>query len=129
MTYDVIKGTPIFSSIGDDNAITNIAGNTMTFSALPSGIAIGQYVAESGMTPIPQIPYEAHHVLSQFTSARMLEATGDKRNAEVVMAVAKEMLESLMKILTPRIEGTPKKINNRSGIFQFTSGYGYPGWV
>lgn len=129
LTYDIIKGTPIFTSIKDDQVITNIAGNTMTFTSLPTGIAAGQYVAESGSTPIPQIPYEAHHVLSQFTSARMLEATGDKKNSEVIMAVAKEMLESLLKILTPRIEGTPKKINNRSGIFQFTAGYGYPGWV
>lgn len=128
LTYDVINGNPIFSSIGDDNAITNIAGTTLTFSTLPTDIATGQWVAESGFTPVPQLPYEAHHVLAQFTAARMLEATGDKKNSEIIFAVAKEMLESLRKVLTPRIEGSPKKINNRNGIFAYTGRSGYAGW-
>lgn len=123
-TFDVINGNPIFSSVADDQAITAINGNILTFSSLPVGIAAGQWVAEARNTPIPQIPYEGHHVLAQFTAARMLEAMGDKGNAKVILDIANNLLEGFLKIVTPRTEATMKKINNRAGVFAYT-GQGY----
>lgn len=119
-TFDFIKGSPIFSSAGDDYAITVLAGNVLTFSSLPDDIEVGDWVCESTMTPIAQIPYEGHHLLAQYTAGRMLEAQGDKPNAERILAVADRMMEGFLKIITPRTEATLKKINNRSGIFSYT---------
>lgn len=123
-TFDVIQGNPIFSSVADDQAITTIAGNILTFVSLPTGIASGQWISEARHTPIPQIPYEGHHVLAQFTAARMLEAMGDKGNAKVILDIANNLLEGFLKIITPRTEATMKKINNRAGVFAYT-GQGY----
>ena len=128
LTYDIIRGTPTFTSSGDDLVVTNISGNTITFAALPLGITIGSYLSEAGTSPIPQIPYEAHHPLAQLTAATMLDATGDKKNAEVIFAKGKDMLDGFLKLVTPRIEGTGTKVNNRNGIFSQVGRSGFFGW-
>jgi len=124
-TFDFIKGSPIFSSAGDSHTINNLAGNVLTFDTLPTDIAIGDWLCEATFTPIAQIPYEGHHVLAQYTAARMLEAQGDKANAQVILEVASRMLEGFLKIITPRTEASMKKINNRSGIFAYSGMHGF----
>jgi hypothetical protein len=128
MTYDIIRGTPIFTSSGDDLVVTNISGNTITFAALPAGVTVGSYLSEAGTSPIPQIPYEAHHPLAQLTAATMLDATGDKKNAEVIYGKGKDMLDGFLKLVTPRVEGTGSKVNNRNGIFSQVGRTGFFGW-
>jgi len=128
LTYDIIRGTPIFTSAGDDLVVTNIAGNTITFAALPPLTAVGSYVSEAGTTPIPQVPYEAHQALAALTAATMLDATGDKKNAEVIYAKGKDMLDGFLKLITPRIEGSQIKVNNRNGIFSQVGRSGFFGW-
>lgn len=128
LTYDIIRGTPIFTSIGDDLVVTNISGNTVTFAALPTDTVVGAYLSESNTSPIPQIPYEAHLPLAQLTAATMLDATGDKKNAEVIYAKGKDMLDGFLKLVTPRIEGTGTKVNNRNGIFSQVGRSGFFGW-
>lgn len=124
-TFDIIQGTPTFSSIQDDQTITNIAGAVLTFSALPAKLDVGQWVAEAGLSPIPQIPVEGFRTLAQYTAGRMLESTGDKKNAEIVMTQAQRLMDGFLKVLTPRIEGAYKKINTRTGIFNYTGAQPY----
>lgn len=116
-SVDFIKATPFFDSRGDDYAITNIAGTTFTFSSLPAGLTAGDYVALAGYSPVPQIPYEGMLCLCQIAAADMLAAMGDDK-AEAGKQKAREMVGSFIKSLSPRVEGTLKKITNRNGIFE-----------
>lgn len=128
MTYDIIRGTPIFTSEGDDLTVTNISGNTVTFSVLPSGTTVGSYLSEAGTSPIPQIPYEAHQALAALTAATMLDATGDKKNAEVIDAKGRDLIDTFLKTVSPRVEGLGNKVNNRTGIMSGVGRSGFFGW-
>lgn len=120
---DIIRSTPLFTSVIDDCPVLNINGFVITLGAkIPPETEEGLWVAESGQSPVPQIPYEAHHVLAQFTAGRMLESIGDRQNAEIVFITAYRMKENLIDILTPRIESSPQKINSTGGIFCSSGG-------
>ncbi len=122
---DFIKDTPYFESAGDDYTITAVAGATFTMAGgLPAGLAAGNYVARTGFSPIPQIPYEGMLVLCQIAAGDMLASMRDEQ-AEEVKEKAKEMLASFIKSINPRVEGTLKKITNKNGIFQQGSVSGY----
>lgn len=113
---DFIKHTPYFDSVGDDYAITNIAGNVFTFASLPTGLAAGNYMAISGYAPVPQIPYEGMLVLCQLAASAMLLSQGAP-DREAAKAKADEMMARFIASIAPRVKGTPKKIVNRGGIF------------
>jgi hypothetical protein len=117
--FDIISQYPIFPSIADDLTITNLTGFTITLTALPTGIAVGQWVCEAGFTAIPQLPYEAHHVLAQLGASKCLEALKDSEGLVAAKDKAKEMLSELIRIITPRVGGQGRKIVNRGGIFEY----------
>lgn len=74
---DLIQGVPHFDDLALDQAPTNVvtgASGTITFSALPSGLAVGDFVCLAGQTPIPQIPVELHQVLALRTALVILQA-------------------------------------------------------
>lgn len=115
---DFIKDTPYFESVGDDYPITGVAGTTFTMAGgLPSGLAAGNYVARTGFSPVPQIPYEGMLVLCQIAASDMLASMRDDQTQEA-KEKAREMLASFIKSINPRVEGTLKKITNKNGIFQ-----------
>lgn len=116
-TFDIIQNLPQFTSIQDDQTITNISGNILTFSSLPTGLAVGQWVAPSGMSPIPQIPYACFPILVLRTAIRIGVALGD---AQLVSTLKDDLVkaeEAAMKMLTPRVENDQKIIVNRNKAF------------
>jgi hypothetical protein len=119
-TFDIIQPVPQFKSIIDDMAVMNIVGNVLTVAALPAGIAAGQYIAESMRAPIAQLPYEAHKLLAQLGAISLLESMKDSAGLRDARDTYGEMEEKFMKVITPRIEGAPKKAVNRKSIFNFT---------
>ncbi len=115
--FDLVKGTPHFTTKGDSLAIDSIAGNTITFTDdLPTDLAEGDWVAEEGETPIPQIPYEAFPLLTQLTVLKALEANRDTEGMKNAMAMLEEMKKSFLQIITPRVDGSPVKLGGTGGI-------------
>lgn len=112
-TFDIIKGTPEFETRGDDLAISNITGFVLTFSDLPTGVAVGDWVCVAGESTIPQIPVEAFNLLVQSTTAACLEFMGDPRWT-ASEAQANKYEKKLVAILAPRVDGTPQTIVSRS---------------
>lgn len=126
-TYDFIKAKPGFQNLAVDQALTTVNSTTLTFtSSLPSGLAVGDYVSLAGTSPIIQIPVEAHPVLSQRVMLRCLRAIGDKKGADQAKEDLKEMEESLLDLLTVRVEDQPKKVrsSNNLGNYFFGGGMG-----
>ncbi len=116
-TVDVIRQQPLFTSIQDDQVITGIGGNVLTLDAIPTGMAVGQWVAESRTSPIPQLAYEAHKLIAQRGAIKLceaLEATTAMKSAE---ANYEKMASAFLGTITPRVQTGPKKIVNRTGLF------------
>ena len=116
--YDLVRGTPHFDDLTYDQSAT-IAGAVLTFAnALPSGLAVGDYVCLAGETPIPQIQVELHPLLAQRVAYVGLMSLGHVQKARELKGVLDEMRADCKRILTPRDRGASRYIINRNG----------PGW-
>lgn len=110
--YDLVAGKPGFATLGIDLAVTAASGTSMTFTAtLPTGLAVGDYVALAGESPIPQIPVEIMPLLAQRVAFKAQEALGDPR-AAVAKAEADEMRNRLLGSLAPRDEASARYLSN-----------------
>lgn len=118
--FDFINGNPPFNSRGDDAAIMAIdsTNKILTFSAaLPTDLAIGDWVALSGQSPIAQIPFEVHNLLSQRGVIKILEGLKDAQGLQMAADVYKDMVDKFKLIVTPRADGSPKRIVRGSVLF------------
>lgn len=115
--FDIIIPDSPFVSIADDQGISNIGSNILTFDSLPDDLAVGQWVAPAGESPIPQLPYEAHHVLAQLGAVKALEILGKASEVKTAKESAGEMLRFFVSLITPRNDGSQKKIVNRNSLF------------
>lgn len=121
LTYDIISSVPHFNTIAENKSITAKTSNTVTMTTIPSGVAVDQYMAEAGFSPIPQIPYEGFFVLAQFGAAKALEAQNDD-NATRVRDIAMKMLEDFLKVITPRVDGEAEIVVSNKSLFSNLQG-------
>lgn len=116
VTCDLVQANPGFDCTTIDQAITNVSGTTLTFASLPSNLSIGDWVCLSQQSPVPQIPQELHAVLAQMVVVKCLEALGDRDGMQIAEAKLEKMKASTLKMISPRIDDSPKKITNRNGL-------------
>jgi hypothetical protein len=106
-TFDIIGGSWLR---GYDLAATTVAGGSITFTAtVPSDLAVGDYVALAGYSPIPQCPVEAHALLVQLTVVACLEAMGDQTNLGPAKEKADMLAAALKGVLQNRIQGAGRR--------------------
>jgi hypothetical protein len=115
LTYDLISGTPGFDSFDDDVTLSAVGGSSVTLTTANTSIARGDYVCLAGETPIPQIPVELQPLLAQRVTATVLHALGDAK-AENAYGVADKMEARVLKLITPRVEGSSRPVINRFGV-------------
>lgn len=114
--FDVINSMPPFQARGDDQTVTAISGFILTFTSLPDGISVGDWVSEANFSPIMQIPVEAIRWLETLTSARILQYSGDPA-FQVFQAQAEQNKKDLIQIINPRVDGSPAKIPQRNRLW------------
>lgn len=115
--FDIVNSLPPFQARVDNAPISSIAGFVLTMTnPLPSDLAVGDWVSEANFSPIPQIPVECHRVLEALTAARMLQYSGDPAFS-VMQAMAEGMKKDLMQVLSPRVDGSPRKIPIRNRLW------------
>lgn len=131
-TFDIIPNSPQFTSLSDDQTVTLINGNNITFSTLPTNsqtgaytMSVGDYICPSQMSCIPQVPYDMFPLLVQRGIIRTLEALGDTQNLQVAERRYQNMAADFARTVSPRIDGTPKKIVNRNTP-PYWGSYGFP---
>lgn len=117
MDFDVIAPDSPFSPIADDQGISAIGSSIMTFDSLPDDLAVGQWIAQAGESPIPQLPYEAHHILAQLGAVKALEILGKASEVKTARESAGEMLRFFVGLITPRNDGSQKKLVSRNTLF------------
>lgn len=115
--FDIINSMPPFQSRVDNATVSNVAGFVLTFNdALPTNLAVGDWVSEANFSPIPQIPVEAHRLLEALTAARILQYTGDPAGI-TMQQMADQRKRDLFMVLSPRVDGSPRKIPIRNRLW------------
>jgi hypothetical protein len=115
--YDFIQGTEHFDTLAAEASATR-AGDVLTFAdALPTELAVGDYIALPGQAPLCQAPRELHDVLTLRTAFAILDASGDPKAAATERRLQRAESDALS-ILSPRVQGSPKVLLNPHG----------PGW-
>lgn len=116
-SYDFIRSYPGFDTLAFDQVAT-ISGSVLTFSnSLPDGLAVGDFLALAGESPIPQLPVEMHPLLAQRVVVKVLEGSGDPKVA-FAQQMCEEQRQAALTLLTPRSEGDSRYLTNFHG----------PGW-
>lgn len=144
-TFDIIPNSPQFTSLRDDQTISTLSPTTLTFSSPGNdpftGLPIsplpfntqtqkftmkpGDWICPSQMSCIPQVPYDMFSMLVQRGAIRSLEALGDTQNLQVAERRYQDMAVDFARTVSPRIDGTPKKIVNRNTP-PYWGSYGFP---
>jgi len=117
-SFDLVKGKGGFRSLSDSFTVSGVSGFDLTFSSLPDGIEVGDWVAPEGLSPVAQIPYEGHHLLAQLTAIKVLEGLGDAKGMGMAQEKYEFLLKNFLKTLSDRVDGSPRKVNNRGGILR-----------
>jgi hypothetical protein len=116
VTYDFVKGRAGFDTLGQDLVATAVGASTVTMDAtLPTDLVVGDFLCLAQETPIAQIPVDLHPLLAQRVAATVLHALGDPK-AENAYGVADKMEKRILKLLTPRTEGSSRYVINRYGV-------------
>lgn len=110
-TVDFIPKTQAQATpYGLDSALTNVTSTVLTFAATPSGVAVGDWIALSEYTPIPEVPFEFQAVLAQAAACKALEAVKDTAGLKNAAEALEKYVAAALRIMTPRDQNGPKKV-------------------
>jgi hypothetical protein len=118
-TVDFVKTNPGFECTAIDQTITNIAGTVLSFNSLPATLSVGDYICQSTQTCVVQVPQELLPLLSQYVVVRVLSAQGDLQAYQQAVAELAKLEENALLLISPRVDGKPKKVTNTRGISRF----------
>jgi hypothetical protein len=116
VTYDLVKATPGFKNYVIDQVPTAVTASSITFSALPSGLSVGDYVCLSGESPIPQITYELFPLLIQKALAVILRGINDIQGSAKAEQEITRLEESSRRLISDRVDESAKKIVSANNI-------------
>lgn len=118
--YDLVSGRPPFETLAlDGSCLSAGSGYLMSFTSGWAGLqarlsSIGwtgaDYLTLRGMSPVPQVPSEAHPLLIQRTVCRMLLQLGRLDEADRAEREADRLERVMLTLLSPRADGSPRKM-------------------
>ena len=111
---DFVQGATPYDTLAFDQAVVGISGTAITFSSLPTGLALGDWLSLSTQTCVPGIPEEVVPLLVQAALVTCLSAKKDNA-VSVEKDKMERMAQNLLRILAPRVRDNSVKINNLSG--------------
>lgn len=113
--FDITSNKSPYKLVAKDIEPTSLPSDTnlfFVFDELPDHLDVGDVIALSEETIIPQVPIELHSMLAQRIAIRCLEALGDSQGLQNAMAKLQEMEFKTGSVIDDRVEGSPKKIVN-----------------
>ena len=114
---DLLQQTPHYRYKAIDQTSTLISGTSITFASLPSApntLAVGDWVALQGESPVIQVPHEMIPLVSEMTVYQVLKAKGDQAGMKVSQENIERMKKDAMVLIEPRFKASTKKIVNRN---------------
>lgn len=122
-TLNSVSQTSPFRTTNSTIEIVNISSPSLILNNVDD-LLVGDYISERGFSAIPQIPIEAHPYLAQLTAAKSLEGLGDRDGEKAALAKAERLKQSLLILISQRVDGSVKKIMNPSGGLRFNANIG-----
>jgi hypothetical protein len=111
-SVDLIQNNNPYDLLAMDTSISSIAGTTLTFSSLPTDLAVGDWVAIANQSPVPLAPEELHALLIQAALVTSLSSKKDKKYEDEKNEL--EMMKTnIINLLDPRVNNSSVKM--RSG--------------
>jgi len=116
---DFQSGDAFYESLGDDYTISALSGSDLTFSSLPSDLSIGDWLHFRDTTSLIQIPEDITGLLVARTIMRVFESQGDSDGIKIIQGRIKQLEQDIFDVITPRVEGEPKKVSSIQNIKHF----------
>lgn len=122
---DLISARPSFDWWTQDVTPSSIttttaANDTLVFSAaLPSNLAVGDYVCLAGQSCVVQVPVELQPLLIQYVTVRVLSSQADQQALTAAIAELTKLEENALLLIAPRVMGKAKRATNTRGISRF----------
>lgn len=111
---NAVESISPFNITTDAVTIASVSSPTVFLDDV-TDLSVGDYLSEEGYSPVPQVPVEAHAYLAQMTAAKCLEALGDINGMKSAEIKAEKLKQSLLVMISNRVDGSPKKIMSGSG--------------
>ena len=92
---------------------------------IPEEFEPGDYICSQFECIIPQIPSDLHNILAERTAARILEAIGDTVGLQAANAKIGQLEARQGTLIDSRVDGSPRKVFNRSSLLRYGKGFGY----
>jgi len=119
---DLIQSRNPYDLLAMDSVLSAVASATLTFSSLPTDLAVGDWVALATESPVPMVPDEIHPLLIQSCLCRTLSSKKDKIYEQEKVTLD-EMREVAINMLDPRVENASVKFRSGSLLSHFSKGY------
>jgi len=113
---DVISKNPRFDNVLSDITISNVDTGTFKLTVSSNtGVSVGDYVCSAGEAAVPQyIPVEFHVMLVQAAANNIFRTLGDQKSYEFGLKTLEGMEQSMIKLISPRVDNEAKKITGKS---------------
>lgn len=121
-TVDIIAARPPFEYLITNGPVTNtVIGATIDRTIVVSSptspapnfspnIAVGDYITQVDSSPIIQLPVELHSLLVQRTVCAIMESFNYTERLAAAEAAYARMEEAALRLISPRVDGAPKKM-------------------
>jgi len=117
---DCIDQLPSFKINKEGTQATLIAGYVLTLPAdVVALLQVNDWIAESGETPLPQIPVELIDLLEQSAIVKCMEAMGDKAGFEMASLKLQKLDSDIIGMICGRVDSSPKKAVSKHGIWNY----------
>ena len=108
-TFDFIRKNGAHDYRGVDYTSTLVSGTDITFSSLPTGLVVGDYLALEGESSLVQIPPDFQPALVTLTAAVLIKSQ-NQTNGDKLEKEGMELLVEAQKMVTPRAIGEDQVI-------------------
>ena len=120
---DFIAGSSGTPTIEIDRLVTGYTQGSPSHvesdsTALPSSLAVGDYVALAGYTPVVQLPYELHDALATATAAAILMQRGFFDAAGQLDSYASRDIHMYQRMAAQRVKKAPVPFVNRNSMLR-----------
>lgn len=126
-SVDVVEGTSNWDWLATGVTAT-VSGTDIALSASAAGVAVGDWVALAGKTPVVQLPTELQDVLVAAVAVRIHELLGDQRAQDRAERSLDRYLELSRWSMEPRVSGETPRVVNRNSLFVGGGGGGRWGY-
>jgi hypothetical protein len=119
-----VSSLPNFKITNPLMTVSNVSSPTIIVDDV-TDLSVGDYISEYGYSAIPQVPVEAHNYLAQLSAVQALKGLGDREGAADAEVEAGLLKESLLVMISQRVDGSVKKVMHPNGGLRLGAGLGW----